>query len=140
MATLTEQMRDLTADIVNGHEERRAWLAALTEEVGTMREENRAELGTLRGEVRDMLEESEAAREEAAAAARKERKTWLGGLKKEVKGMRKEFRTDQQGARLAWQEIASLAKAQPKGRGLPRAEAHAAQPKARPRSASRRSK
>jgi regulator of replication initiation timing len=114
MATLTEQMRDLTADVLNGHEERRVWLAALKEQVGSMREENRAELGTLRREVRDTLEESQAAREEAAATARKERKTWLGGLKKEVKGMRKEFRTDQQGARLAWQEMASLVTAPPK--------------------------
>jgi hypothetical protein len=140
MATLTEQMRDLAADILNGHEERRAWLGALREEVGSMQEENRAELGTLRREVRDMLEESEAAREETTAAARKERKTWLGGLKKEVKGMRKEFRSDQQGARQAWREMMGRVGARQKGQMPAGAQAHAARPRARSRAASRRSK
>ena len=139
-ATWTDQMRNLAADILNGHEERKAWLGTLREEVGSMREENRAELGTLRQEVRDMLDESEAEREKSAAAERKERKACLGGLKKEVKGMRKEFRTDQQGARLAWQEMASIMEARRRGGGLTSAKARAAAPKVRPRSTLRRSK
>jgi len=140
MAALTEQMRNLASDILSGHEERRAWLSGLREEVGSMREENRAELGTLRREVRDMLEESEAAREKAAAAARKERKTWLGGLKKEVKGMRKEFRTDQQGARLAWREMASIMGARRRGAHFPAAQARPGRHMVRGKSSAKRSK
>lgn len=122
MATLTDQMRNLAADILNGHEERKVWL------------------GTLRQEVKATLEESAVEREKAAATARKERKTCFGGLRKEVKGMRKEFRTDQQEGRLAWQEMANIMEARRIGGRIAATHARPAKPVARPKSAARRGK
>lgn len=145
MATFTDQMRDLAKDILNGHRERMAWLGALRQEVGSMQADNRAWLGTvrdeasaLREEVEEMLGENEAARRDAAVAARKERKAWRGALRKEVKAMRHEFSTDRRGARQVWRETIGLVRAGPRREKPARAEARAPAPRPRPRSTSRR--
>lgn len=80
MATLTEQMQDLAADIVNGHEERRAWLNAVREDVDSMHREWRG--------------------------LRRDRRAWVGALRKEVGTLRKEIASDHQEAHRAWLGIA----------------------------------
>ena len=88
MATLTEQMRNLAEDILKGHEERRTFLGALREDARAMRRD--------------------------ASALRRDRRAWVGSLRKQVGALCKEFADDRQGARRAWQEVASPGAGQPK--------------------------
>lgn len=137
MGTLTDQMQNLATDIVGSHAERKAWLGALRQEAGDMQKEHRARMDTLREEVgaireaaQDMLSEHRArmdvlreevgAIREAAADMLKEHRSWLAGLRDEVAEMLKEFRTDQEGARRAWQEMASSPGPQPSKPALTR--------------------
>ncbi len=78
MGILTEQMRNLAADITSSRDERRAWLGALREDVGAMRAEMHSEGRGRRG--------------------------WVKSLHGEIGRMRHELRRDLAGARRAWQE------------------------------------
>jgi len=57
MATLTEQMESLAADILSGHEERRAWLSALREDVAELRQQSRAWVEENRAWLSEFLEQ-----------------------------------------------------------------------------------
>jgi hypothetical protein len=78
MGTLTEQMRNLAADITSSRDERHAWLGALRDEVGGLRAEIRSGC--------------------------RERRSWVRSLQGEVGKMCGEIRADLRGARRAWQE------------------------------------
>ncbi|HUT75799.1 MAG TPA: hypothetical protein VM221_13315 [Armatimonadota bacterium] len=78
MGTLTEQMRNLAADITSSRDERHAWLGALKEEVGGLRAEIRSGC--------------------------RERRSWVKSLQGGVRKMCRETRADVQGARGAWQD------------------------------------
>jgi len=103
MGTLTEQMRNLAADITSSRDERHAWLGALREEVGA-----------LRGEIRSGC---------------RERRTWARSLRGEVGKMCGEIRADLRGARRAWQEgtsarLRSGAQTSPAKRARPSGKRH----------------
>jgi hypothetical protein len=78
MGTLTEQMRNLAADITSSRDERHAWLGAIGEEVDA-----------LRGEIRSGC---------------RERRSWVKSLQGDVRKMCRDIRGDLRGARRAWQE------------------------------------
>jgi hypothetical protein len=76
MATMTEQMRNLAAEIASGHEQRRAWLNAMRDDVDAMHHEWRGQ--------------------------RRDRRAWVGALRKEVGALRKEIASDHREAHQAW--------------------------------------
>ena len=86
MATLTEQMESLTADILSGHEERRSSLGTLREEAAELREQGQA----LREQTQAWIEENRA---------------WLRDFLEQCRSGLEEVRTDLEGARRAWQEM-----------------------------------
>jgi len=74
MGTLTEQMRNLAADITSSRDERHAWLGALREEVGALRgeirsgwRERKSEVDKMRGDIRADLRGARRAWHEATA-------------------------------------------------------------------------
>lgn len=87
MATLTEQMQDLAADIVNGHEERRAWFQAFRADADAERQDRKASVGSLKKEVKSI---------------RRDNRAWVDSLADDVGAMLKEVRSDVEGARRAW--------------------------------------
>ena len=75
MGTLTEQMRNLAADITSSRDERHAWLGDLREEVDALRteirsgwRERRSEVDKMRGEIRADLRGARRAWQEGIAA------------------------------------------------------------------------
>lgn len=99
MASFTEQMQDLAAEILKSHEERRAWLAAFRQEVNAFGEQ--------------------------AESMCRERRAWVGSLRDEVRQMRRELTADREGAQQAWQKTAGLVAAQRRARRPARAESKA---------------
>ena len=107
MGTLTDQMQNLTADIVNSHQERAAWLGAFKEEAAEMAKERRARLDAIREEVGTLKETAR----EMMDGLREE----VNVLRDEVAEMLKEFRTDREGAHQAWQQFARSQKTRQSG-------------------------
>ena len=125
MGTLTEQMENLTADILSGHEDRRAWLSDFLKESRSELEERRALLNALREEVAELREQNRA---------------WIEENRALVEEMLKEVRTDLEGARRAWQGMVEAREGQRAGRSPRVKEAARGEPPARTRGRARRAR
>lgn len=119
MATLTEQMESLTADILSGHEERTALLEALS------------------GGVKETLREFRTDRMRQLRADQDQREASMEALRGEVGDMLNDVRSDLEGARRAWQELAVRTGSR---RSTARSSGVEGEPKGRPKSRVRRAK
>jgi hypothetical protein len=88
-------MQDLAADIVNGHEERRAWFQAFRADADAERQDRKAWVGSLKKAWVGFLKKE-------VKSIRRDNRAWVDSLTDDVGAMLKEVRSDVEGARRAW--------------------------------------